>query len=72
MDATRIEAELDRIEDAAGSYAASADNPTGLAANYDEGSDLPWVIADDHTFECYATADEAAEAAAKWAAAMAD
>ena len=65
--AGEIDAALHRIESAAGPARCSDRNPCGLAAYYDEGDDRPWRIADDHTSASFATADEAAAAAATWA-----
>lgn len=62
--------ELKRIAEAAGDYAASDHNPTGLVAYYDEGAALPWRIADDHATEVFATAEEAEQAAEAWAEAF--
>jgi hypothetical protein len=69
---TDIKAELDAIEAAAGGYAVSDANPTGLAAYYDVASPTPWRIADDGGSESFATAEEAREAAADWADEMGD
>ena len=63
-----IDEALRRIEAAAGPARCSHRNPCGLAAYCDEGDDRQWRIADDHTSASFATADEAAEAAATWAA----
>ena len=61
-----IKYKLHLIEDAAGKYAVSAKNPTGLVAYYDEGQKNPWRIADDVVSESYATPEQALSAAATW------